>query len=55
MLKTLEEDFARIPALLSGTAEAPAPAPQPQAQVIQFPVAPLVAPAAPPDEQLGLF
>jgi DNA polymerase len=53
MLKTLEEDFARIPALLAGRPEEPAP----QAQVIQFPVAPapLAVPAAPPDEQLGLF
>ena len=55
MLKTLEEDFARIPALLAGGAGIPAEAPQ--AQVIQFPVtpAPLAVPAAPPDEQLGLF
>jgi uracil-DNA glycosylase len=53
MLKTLEEDFARIPALLSGSVEAPAPAPQ-QAQVIQFPVVKQPV-AAPPDEQLGLF
>ena len=53
MLKTLEEDFARIPALLAGGAEAAAP----EAQVIQFPVAPapLAVPAAPPDQQLGLF
>ena len=55
MLKTLEEDFARIPALLAGGAGLPEEAPQ--AQVIQFPVtpAPLAVPAAPPDEQLGLF
>jgi hypothetical protein len=52
MLKTLEEDFARIPALLSGSVEAPVPAPQ--GQVIQFPVVPQPI-AAPPDEQLGLF
>jgi uracil-DNA glycosylase len=54
MLRTLEEDFARIPALLAGAEPVVAPA---QAQVIQFP-APAVAAAAPPvpaDEQLGLF
>ncbi len=54
MLKTLEEDFARIPELLSGSGAIVAPA---EAQVIEFP-APTVAaaaPAAPPDEQLGLF
>ena len=54
MLKALEEDFARIPGLLAGSDGPVAPA---EAQVIQFPVAPLAAPvpAAPPDEQLGLF
>jgi hypothetical protein len=52
MLKTLEEDFARIPALLAGPAAAPAPAPE--AEVIRFPVA-AAAPASSPDEQLGLF
>jgi uracil-DNA glycosylase len=52
MLNTLEEDFARIPALLSGTAEVPVPAPP--GQVIQFPVVRQPV-AAPPDEQLGLF
>ena len=47
MLRTLEEDFARIPALIG---EKPAPV----AQVIEFPVA--AAPvAATPQEQLGLF
>jgi uracil-DNA glycosylase family 4 len=50
MLKTLEEDFAGIPALLS---HEPAPAP---AAVIPFPrPAAVVAPALPADEQLGLF
>jgi uracil-DNA glycosylase family 4 len=56
MLKTLEEDFARIPALLAGAGEQPVEAPQ--AQVIPFPsaaAAPAPEPAAPPDEQLGLF
>jgi uracil-DNA glycosylase len=48
MLRTLEEDFARIPDLLAG----PGAIVEPQeARVIQFPV----APATPPDEQLGLF
>ena len=54
MLKTLEEDFSRIPALLAGSSGQVAPA---EAQVIRFP-APAVAaaaPAAPPAEQLGLF
>jgi DNA polymerase len=51
MLKTLEEDFARIPELLAGSTGPVAPA---EAQVIQFPT-PTVAPATPPDEQLGLF
>jgi uracil-DNA glycosylase family 4 len=49
MLKTLEEDFTRIPALLQGAV------PQPQAAVIQFPAAAPAAPLAPADEQLGLF
>ena len=53
MLKTLQEDFARIPALLSA-GSAPDPIP-PQAAVIQFPAPATVAPARPPDEQLGLF
>jgi DNA polymerase len=49
MLQTLEEDFARIPALLERDAPAP---------VITLPVAAPAAPApAPPApvEQLGLF
>jgi DNA polymerase len=46
MLRTLEDDFSRIPALLDVRAE--------PAQVIQFPT-PLAAPAAAPTEQLGLF
>jgi DNA polymerase len=48
MLKTLEEDFRRIPALLDG-AEPEAP----PGAVLQFPVAQTHAAAA--DEQLGLF
>jgi DNA polymerase len=54
LLKALEEDFARIPGLLAGSGGVVAPQ---EAQVIQFPVAPapVAAPAAPPDEQLGLF
>jgi uracil-DNA glycosylase len=52
MLRTLEEDFARLPALLARDAPAPAPAPPP-ATVIPFPVArPEPAAAV---EQLGLF
>ena len=46
MLKVLEEDFARIPALLDRALPAPAP-------VISLPVAPPVA--VPAAEQLGLF
>jgi DNA polymerase len=50
MLRTLEEDFARIPELLEEDARPPAP-------VIQFPPrpAPEVVAAAPAQEQLGLF
>lgn len=47
MLRTLEEDFSRIPALLER--ELPAPAP-----VIQLPV-PQAVPLTPAQEQLGLF
>src|SRR6186997_2656292 len=47
MLRTLEDDFRRIPALLTEQRGEPA-------QVIQFPVAAKAAPA-PPSEQLGLF
>jgi len=47
MLRTLEEDFARIPALIG---EEPAPV----AQVIRFPVA-AAAVAATQQDQLGLF
>jgi uracil-DNA glycosylase len=50
MLKTLEEDFSRIPALLAGAGEAVVAVPE--AQVIPFPTPP---PAAPSQEQLGLF
>lgn len=53
MLKTLEEDFARIPALLEGEPAAPAPAPA--TAVIPFPAVAAAVPAQPPDEQLGLF
>ncbi len=48
MLRTLEEDFARIPALLGRTIDG-----EPTAQVIQLPVA--AAAAAAPVEQLDLF
>jgi uracil-DNA glycosylase len=55
MLKTLEEDFACIPELLAGPGQLPAPVRE-QATVIRFPVAaPAAAPAAPAEEQLGLF
>ena len=47
MLRTLEDDFRRIPGLLAEQAGTPA-------QVIQFPVAAQAA-ALPPAEQLGLF
>jgi uracil-DNA glycosylase len=47
MLRTLEDDFARIPALLTQE-------PAPGAKVIPFPVSVAVA-AATPQEQLGLF
>jgi uracil-DNA glycosylase len=51
MLKTLEEDFAGIPALLEGEPAQPA-----SAAVIQFPVTSAASiPAAPAEEQLGLF
>ncbi|HEX2044837.1 MAG TPA: uracil-DNA glycosylase [Gaiellaceae bacterium] len=53
MLKTLEEDFARIPALLA--APPAAPAPLPAAAVIPFPAVAAAIPGAPADEQLGLF
>jgi DNA polymerase len=50
MLKVLEEDFARIPALLERVLDSPEPEPEPDAE-------PAPAPAAPePDSvQLGLF
>jgi uracil-DNA glycosylase family 4 len=51
MLKTLEEDFARIPELIGGAA----PQPQQKAQVIQFPTAQPVLQMARAQEQLGLF
>jgi DNA polymerase len=47
MLRTLEDDFRRIPGLLSEQSGAPA-------QVIQFPVAAQATPPL-PAEQLGLF
>jgi hypothetical protein len=46
MLRTLEDDFRRIPELIADETGEPA-------QIIQFPVAPQVA--ASPVEQLGLF
>jgi len=51
MLKTLEEDFARIPELIAG----PAPQPQQEARVIQFPTPQPVLQTARAQEQLGLF
>jgi uracil-DNA glycosylase family 4 len=50
MLKTLEEDFGRIPSLLGGAEPEPQAAPAVGLQAAHAP-----APAAPPDEQLGLF
>jgi len=47
MLRTLEDDFRRIPGLLAEQSGAPA-------QVIPFPVAPQAGSPA-PTEQLGLF
>ena len=52
MLRTLEEDFARLPELLRPAA--PAPSPVRAASVIPFPVRPWET-APPPQEQLGLF
>jgi len=51
MLKTLEEDFARIPELIAE----PALEPQPEARVIQFPTPQPVLQTARAQEQLGLF
>jgi uracil-DNA glycosylase len=48
MLRTLEDDFARLPALLAEEASPPA-------QVIQFPITVAAAAAAPAQDQLGLF
>jgi uracil-DNA glycosylase len=53
MLKTLEEDFSRIPALLEG--EPAPPAAIRAAAVIPFPAVAAAAPASSADEQLGLF
>jgi uracil-DNA glycosylase family 4 len=50
MLRTLEEDFGRIPALLSERPAAPAPS-----NVIAFPRAPAEAAQVAAAEQLGLF
>ena len=47
MLRTLEDDFRRIPGLLAEHSSTPA-------QVIQFPVSAHAA-SPPPTEQLGLF
>jgi uracil-DNA glycosylase family 4 len=47
MLRTLEDDFSRIPELLRAETTPPA-------KVIPFP-APVAAAAAPPEQQLGLF
>jgi uracil-DNA glycosylase len=52
MLKTLEEDFARIPELIAG----PAPQPQAEARVIHFPTPqPVLQTARAQEQQLGLF
>jgi uracil-DNA glycosylase len=50
MLKTLEEDFGRIPALLAGADAEP-----PVASVVEFAVARSPVPPAAAEEQLGLF
>jgi uracil-DNA glycosylase family 4 len=50
MLRTLEEDFARLPGLLAEGARAPAAAPALGLPVVEAPAA-----AAPVAEQLGLF
>lgn len=52
MLRTLEEDFARIPALLAGQA---APEPAQVVQLVAAPAAPAMPAPEPPAEQLGLF
>ncbi|MGH3034906.1 MAG: uracil-DNA glycosylase family protein [Gaiellaceae bacterium] len=55
MLRTLEEDFARLPGLLAGPSAQPEPA---AAAVIPFPgtpAAPAAVSAEPLGEQLGLF
>ena len=54
MLKTLEEDFARIPSLLAAPPAEPAPELPEPARVIPFPVQASVPPE-PAQEQLGLF
>jgi uracil-DNA glycosylase len=51
MLRTLEEDFAGLPALIASGAQAPGPAAEPP---VLAAAAPATAPA-PADEQLGLF
>jgi uracil-DNA glycosylase family 4 len=54
MLRTLEEDFARIPELLAGSAGSAAP--PAEAQVIDFPTPAVAAThGGPSEEQLGLF
>ncbi len=52
MLKTLEEDFARIPSLLSADINGSAPQP---AEPVAMSATPAPVPTAPPQEQLGLF
>jgi DNA polymerase len=51
MLKTLEEDFARIPELIGGAASQPVP----EARVIPFPTPQPILQTARAQEQLGLF
>jgi uracil-DNA glycosylase len=53
MLKTLQEDFARIPGLLEA-GSGPTPEPE-RTAVLQFRVPAATAAARPADEQLGLF
>jgi hypothetical protein len=50
MLKVLEADFARLPALIGAP-----PAPDPDTQTVEDVVALLDAAAAEPSVQLGLF
>jgi DNA polymerase len=55
MLKTLEEDFARIPELLAAPVASPAPPLSPFARELEPVAAAPAPPSAPQPEQLGLF